>query len=101
MARVLTSTPSGGRSEVLVALHDLAGNRSVEMVRFVRALANEFGGTIGAPQFTTDTLSVLADLVDDDLVTGGTSINDRVQLTAAGAREASTHARPRARSIRG
>lgn len=102
MSRVLTSTPSAGVSEVLRALHEEtgAGRRPMPTARFIRALAQRYGGQAQDSDFSDDALSVLSDLVDDDLVVGGTSLDDTVQLTDAG-RLAARAPRPRPRNIRG
>jgi hypothetical protein len=100
VTRVLTSTPSGGASEVLETLHYFAGTRPVEVERLVRAVARRYGGAELDAGFSGDVLDVLDDLAGDDLVTEISGIDDTVAITSTG-RVTARAARPRARYIRG
>jgi hypothetical protein len=113
---LLTSSPSGGQSEVLETLHyQGAITNGIPLFRVGPMVSHRYGGDEDRegsdPQFEADVLTVLASLQTADFVVGYDSNGNpvdltvgtppgstRIALTGAGRAQA-RHARPRPRVL--
>lgn len=102
----LTSTPSGGQSEVLDTLRDQGANfhrPGITVGRLARLVAEEFHGDDAQKADATwlaDTITVLGLLNGGGYTTPAVTLaSQRVKLTVAG-QVVARHPRPRPRAVR-